>query len=863
MKVLISEKLSEHKYKTPEGYLICTDAILARTGKQSYTKDELFQDGDNTEVNVDRPYDEVMNAKTIASFENKPITFDHPDEDVNVGNYKDYAIGYVRDVHQGKTDKGEDVILGNLVITDQDAINAIEQGDHTDLSCGYDCDIRDDGNGNYSQTNIRGNHLALCEQGRAGIARIVDSKINDKLSYEAASSDDNYLDEVEKMIYKFANVRVDAMLVGDKLKIAARNSKGFNSKQLNDIASVLMKNVAVSNITISNPDRFDSNVTAKIVDSKVEDSLSVKEKKLCNYMLENALDDGEDENDLLKKMKVYYSEYSNLARSKPNEVLQYFKSHINDSKVEDAAIGGHYKNNRGENFFICSYGSGFSIFKADGEYLDGSKHLSLDGVKQRILYYNLTKVKDSVVDSKVKDKDLIEGKTYTSKSGNKLTINKVYAGYSDISGKPWVKIDYSFVTTDGRKGRSDCFAEDFYRMMIDSITDSKVEDVNYSEKEIKEAAMKLLKQKPFLTYEEALQKVKENIRNGNYLLDNKIEDSKLNYDTLKEIKSDIYYAMKNYWQTVFSDEWFDEKAFSLEQDYHDEKILILRFKIRKEAYFRTESDFEKFKARLTTIPDLKLKKIHKKSVKVPYYDNDKFIQVDEITFQYIGQMTDSMRDDYSIKEIEDAGWKTTKMASGIIHELGNKRIIEEENEKGDIQYRIGGTNGQVFSSLEAAKNAIRRKHLDAKDSKEMTMSDAIKMLNIVNVYKKVRDSYIVVRNKSKYEDAARKLGLTIEKDSKKLRIYGDRYKLKQLQNQFDNDEEISYVVIKDASKNEWVIKNTGLAYEIWNQGKMVKKFPTKKLAIEWIHSRFPTDEITEDSTKDGRLWQTLTRKAKH
>lgn len=179
MKVLVSEKLSEHKYKTPEGYLICTDAILARTGKQSYTKDELFQDGDDTEVNVDRPYDEVMNAKTIASFENKPITFDHPDEDVNVGNYKDYAIGYVRDVRQGKTDKGEDVILGNLVITDQDAINAIEQGDHTDLSCGYDCDIRDDGNGNYSQTNIRGNHLALCEQGRAGIARIVDSKVRD------------------------------------------------------------------------------------------------------------------------------------------------------------------------------------------------------------------------------------------------------------------------------------------------------------------------------------------------------------------------------------------------------------------------------------------------------------------------------------------------------------------------------------------------------------------------------------------------------------------------------------------------------------------------------------------------------------
>ena len=100
-----------------------------------------------------------------------------------------------------------------------------------------------------------------------------------------------------------------------------------------------------------------------------------------------------------------------------------------------------------------------------------------------------------------------------------------------------------------------------------------------------------------------------------------------------------------------------------------------------------------------------------------------------------------------------------------------------------------------------------KSHIDGtiEDSKEMTMSDAIKMLSIVDAYKKAKDS----------------------------------------------------------SKDKWVIKNTGLAYEIWNQGKMVKKFPTKKLAIEWIHSRFPTDEITEDSTKDGKLWQTLTRKAKH
>ena len=221
MKILVSEKLSEHKYKTPEGYLICTDAILARTGKQTYTKDEVFGDGDNTEIDIDRPYDQVMNEKTIASFENKPVTFDHPEEDVNVGNYKSYAVGYVRDVHQGKVD-GKDVILGNLVITDQDAINAIESGEHTDLSCGYDCDIKDDGNGGYAQNNIRGNHVALCKEGRAGMARIVDSKthafsrLRDSYVIEELPEDETI--DIYIPILKKYNLKIQK-LSGNKVKV--------------------------------------------------------------------------------------------------------------------------------------------------------------------------------------------------------------------------------------------------------------------------------------------------------------------------------------------------------------------------------------------------------------------------------------------------------------------------------------------------------------------------------------------------------------------------------------------------------------------------------------------------------------------
>lgn len=175
MRFLVTEKLGPHKFKTPEGYLICTDAILSRTGKQEYKRCELF--GDACEdpdkiVNVERTDDEVFSDKAMASFENKAVCIEHPDHDVNAENHNELAVGFVRDIHKGE-DNGKPVMMGTLVITDKDAVEAVESGEYKELSCGYDCDIDD--NDEPCQRNIRGNHVALCKQGRAGIARIVDS----------------------------------------------------------------------------------------------------------------------------------------------------------------------------------------------------------------------------------------------------------------------------------------------------------------------------------------------------------------------------------------------------------------------------------------------------------------------------------------------------------------------------------------------------------------------------------------------------------------------------------------------------------------------------------------------------------------
>ena len=179
LKILVAEKLSQHRYKTPEGYLICVDSVLARTGKQTYRRNEIFTDSeDDRLIEVDRKAEEVFSPETMASFENKPICVEHPDVDVTVDNISEFAVGFVRDIHKGEYE-GEPVMLGTLVITDAKTIEEIENGEHTDLSCGYDCDIEDCDSP--EQKHIRGNHIALCEKGRAGIARIVDSVKDEQL----------------------------------------------------------------------------------------------------------------------------------------------------------------------------------------------------------------------------------------------------------------------------------------------------------------------------------------------------------------------------------------------------------------------------------------------------------------------------------------------------------------------------------------------------------------------------------------------------------------------------------------------------------------------------------------------------------
>lgn len=162
------DKLSTNMAMTPEGFLICKNVPIARTGYQQYLESELIEDGDPNElVNVYRSPNEVFSTATLASFEGKPVTNGHPDVDVTPDNYQKFSKGHVQHVRIGRGDDS-DKILADLYITDPDLIDDIRNNGKREVSAGYYAEDAEDSSGRICQTKIRGNHVAVVDEGRAG-----------------------------------------------------------------------------------------------------------------------------------------------------------------------------------------------------------------------------------------------------------------------------------------------------------------------------------------------------------------------------------------------------------------------------------------------------------------------------------------------------------------------------------------------------------------------------------------------------------------------------------------------------------------------------------------------------------------------
>ena len=161
---------SERKY-TDEGFLV-VPARISRIGIQEYLAGEMGVEDRQPDdiIRVYRPEEEVFSDLSLSSFSNKPVTNNHPPVLVNASNAKEYSVG-----HAGPTVTRDGCFAkSDLFIIDAKSIADIESG-KAELSNGYTADIDwtpgvspDGEQYDAVQRNIKGNHIAIVERGRAG-----------------------------------------------------------------------------------------------------------------------------------------------------------------------------------------------------------------------------------------------------------------------------------------------------------------------------------------------------------------------------------------------------------------------------------------------------------------------------------------------------------------------------------------------------------------------------------------------------------------------------------------------------------------------------------------------------------------------
>lgn len=197
--------------------------IVARTGIY------IYQQPDGTIIREYRPPEEVFDTDSKASFVGKPIVVGHPASGiVNSDTAQDLAIGTIL---SSGYQKDETNIACDIVIHNPSAI-----GEKRGLSLGYRVDIEEapgitpDGQQyDVIQRNIRINHLAVVDRGRAGAkARLnldgdeiiegVETKMKIKIDSVDFEVDEKIANYVNSLQNKEENARVKLDTANTELK---------------------------------------------------------------------------------------------------------------------------------------------------------------------------------------------------------------------------------------------------------------------------------------------------------------------------------------------------------------------------------------------------------------------------------------------------------------------------------------------------------------------------------------------------------------------------------------------------------------------------------------------------------------------
>ncbi|WP_334016374.1 DUF2213 domain-containing protein [Burkholderia cepacia] len=168
MRFYTVQKLGPKRSLTPEGFLLCEDVPVARTGEMLYAEGEVpIEAGPDGLIRISRTPDEVFRDETLASCAGKPVTLDHPDDFVTPATFSALGKGVMLNIRRGDGIEN-DLILADLLITAQDAIDAVQDEEIEEVSLGYEADYEQVSPGRGVQRNIVVNHVAIVPRGRCG-----------------------------------------------------------------------------------------------------------------------------------------------------------------------------------------------------------------------------------------------------------------------------------------------------------------------------------------------------------------------------------------------------------------------------------------------------------------------------------------------------------------------------------------------------------------------------------------------------------------------------------------------------------------------------------------------------------------------
>lgn len=280
----LSENISKRE---PQGYLLCLNVPVARTGTQEYLPEELglisgvilSEAGGGVEessrrsgaspglIPVYRPEEEVFSPETMASFEGMPVTNDHPPEGVDVSNIRALQKGHAHNVRRGSGEES-DLLLADLIITDPDLIDAILVDGKREISCGYTYELCEE-NGRFIQRKIRGNHVAVVDVGRAGPrVCIKDEHPVPKPGIAAAAI---ALSKSNKTERRKTNMKKSLS------KVLARIAKDGDVETVAEILEEMMEPDNNSEFTIQNSELPKENEVSEAVEEVGEDPAAVVE----------------------------------------------------------------------------------------------------------------------------------------------------------------------------------------------------------------------------------------------------------------------------------------------------------------------------------------------------------------------------------------------------------------------------------------------------------------------------------------------------------------------------------------------------------------------------------------------------------